>query len=124
MKKEYYKSLIKCENFIYDPGNMNIYREIVGMRLPLDRGKKRSASGAFRQDGMARFPALTEPLRSTPYPIDQESGRQAEYSVRMGWRGFPLLQSRSEVRHIQSPLEKKKFFIISQSYPFSRRGNY
>ncbi len=29
---------------------------------------------------------------------------------RMGWRGFPLLQSRSEVRHIIDQ-EKRKFFL-------------
>ncbi len=54
------------------------------MRLPLDRGKKRSESGAFRQDGMARSPRLP--------PIDQESGRQAKHSVRMGWRGLRSLR--------------------------------
>ncbi len=36
---------------------------------------------------MARFPRLP--------PIDQDSGRKAEHDLRMGWRGFPLLQSRS-----------------------------
>ena len=39
---------------------------------------------------------------SSPDPIDQESARKAEHDKRMGWRGFPLLQSRSEVRQIQS----------------------
>ncbi len=45
-------------------------------------------------------------LETSPYPIDQESGRKAEHDL--GWDGFgnPLLQSRFEVRHIQSPLSK------------------
>ncbi len=70
MKKEYYKSVIKCENFIYDPGNMNIYREIVGMRLPLDRGKKRSfAEHSVRMGWRGNLAISNLPLRRKNFSL-------------------------------------------------------
>ncbi len=49
----------------------------------------------------------------TPYPIDQESGRKAEHDL--GWDGevSRRVQSRSEVRHIQSTKRRNNISLSS-----------
>ncbi|MGD1808492.1 hypothetical protein ACP6PL_24080, partial [Dapis sp. BLCC M126] len=60
--------------------------------------KRAVVCGAFRRMGWRGLRSLRDATR-TAYPIDQESDRKAEQSVRMGWRGFLGISNR--------PREKK-----------------
>ena len=50
----------------------NFYQKIRFKASPFKGMKKRSIFGAFRRMGWRGFLKSAEPLRSSPYPIDQE----------------------------------------------------
>ncbi len=72
--------------------------------------------------GWRGFPLLTEPLRSAPYPIDQESGRLR--SIPLGWDGevaspYPIDQEKSALEFPYIQFRNGFNLLVIINYPLS-----